>query len=271
MLFTAFIKALLTLLFLLAIPTFLLATNVRWAVNEIRLYEYGFNKYEVSATTGLEKEELTKVAREIRDYFNSNQELLEVNVRLRGKDSPLFNEREVLHMKDVKGLVQGVYRAQQWSGGYILLYVIAGLVIAHFSFLRPLIRYAMWGGAITLSLVIVAGIAILAGFEKLFLIFHIVSFQNSLWQLDPQRDYLIMMFPPGFFFDATKFIALATVAEALALSGSTYGVLRWLPRGGRAGTGARASRPSGRRHSPRARSQGSRHRQPKASPRRSRR
>ena len=69
----------------------------------------------------------------------------------------------------------------------------------------------------TLGLVALVGLGSLVGFDRLFLAFHLVSFSNDLWQLDPRRDYLIAMFPQGFFFDATMLIALAVVVEAAVL------------------------------------------------------
>ncbi len=45
--------------------------------------------------------------------------------------------------------------------------------------------------------------------------FHLLSFTNDLWQLDPRRDYLIMMYPQGFFRDAT--IAIGGLTLALAM------------------------------------------------------
>ena len=63
----------------------------------------------------------------------------------------------------------------------------------------------------------VVGILSLFGFQRLFVFFHLVSFDNDLWILDPTRDYLIMMFPQGFFFDATVFIVVLTLGQALLL------------------------------------------------------
>ena len=57
--------------------------------------------------------------------------------------------------------------------------------------------------------------------------FHLVSFSNDLWLLDPSRDMLIRMFPEGFFMDATMLIAFATIVEAVVVSGIGYGLLRW--------------------------------------------
>ena len=63
------------------------------------------------------------------------------------------------------------------------------------------------------------GAGTLLGFDQLFLQFHLISFTNELWQLDPARDYLIMLFPRNFWYDATIFCTLATVAGALVLGG----------------------------------------------------
>ena len=74
-----------------------------------------------------------------------------------------------------------------------------------------------WGGGLTLAISAVIGALSLFGFQRLFLFFHLVSFDNDLWILDPRRDYLIMMFPQGFFFDATVIIVVLTLGQALLL------------------------------------------------------
>jgi integral membrane protein (TIGR01906 family) len=62
-------------------------------------------------------------------------------------------------------------------------------------------------------------------FDEFFLQFHLISFANDLWLLDPTKDYLIMLFPQGFWFDATMFCALGTVVMALVLAGVAGGYL----------------------------------------------
>ena len=64
---------------------------------------------------------------------------------------------------------------------------------------------------------LLVGLGTLVGFDRLFLAFHLISFSNDLWQLDPRRDYLIAMFPQGFFLDATLLIALAIIVQSTAL------------------------------------------------------
>ena len=61
------------------------------------------------------------------------------------------------------------------------------------------------------------GAAAAIAFPWLFWIFHLVSFSNDLWLLDPRTDYLLIMFPLGFWFDATMRVAATAAAGAGAL------------------------------------------------------
>ena len=42
-----------------------------------------------------------------------------------------------------------------------------------------------------------------------------ISFANDFWLLDPNSDYLIMLFPGGFWYDCVIYIAVAIVVSAL--------------------------------------------------------
>ena len=223
-------------LFVAAVPVFLITSNVRWVINAPLLYSYGFSKYDIPSVTGIERDELLSAGQQIRYYFNNEEEFLVVSVFWRGVRVPsLYNAREVLHMRDVKGLVRGVYRVQEVTAGYLAAFVVVGLLVWRRRFLPSLRRYVTLGGAATLGLVVLVGLASLVGFDRLFLAFHLVSFSNDLWQLDPRRDYLIAMFPQGFFFDATLWVAGSTVVEA-ALLAVLPPAFRRLARVRRAGT-----------------------------------
>jgi len=69
------------------------------------------------------------------------------------------------------------------------------------------------------------GLGTLLGFDQLFWQFHLISFANELWMLDPATDYLIMLFPQGFWYDATIFCALTTTGLAIILGGVAGGYL----------------------------------------------
>lgn len=205
-------------LFVVVVPLFLISTNVRLVVNWPWLYSNGFDKYDIPSRTGIERPELISAGEQIRDYFNNDDEFIDVRIFVGGILRSLFNNREILHMKDVKGLVQGVYTVQALTGLYLAAFVIAGLALDWRAFPGRLVRYLEYGGFLTIGLVVFAGAASVVGFEQVFYAFHVISFTNDLWQLDPSRDYLIAIFPEGFFFDATMWIAGLTIAQAVILT-----------------------------------------------------
>ena len=215
----------LVILFVISVPLFLVANSVTWAVNEQRLYSYGFDKYDISRETGIEDEGLNAAAREIRAYFNSTSEPIDITAEIFGEERTLFNHREAMHMRDVKHLIWGVYGVDLATAVYILGFVGVGFLIYRRLFMANLMRYLLWGGALTVALVVVVGLAALVGFDSLFLLFHRLSFSNDFWRLDPSKDYLVMMFPQGFWFDATLFVALVTVGQAVVLGGIAGGLI----------------------------------------------
>ena len=215
----------LVVLFIIAIPLLLVTVSVTWAVNDLRLYRHGFDKYHISGVTGIEEDGLMAVARRIKGYFNSTREPLEIRAEVFGEERELFSEREVLHMRDVKRLIWGVYGVEAAAAVYILGFVGVGFFARRRLFAPALSRHILWGSGLTLGLIVLVGLIALVGFDSLFLLFHRVSFANDFWMLDPRRDYLAMLFPQGFWFDATLFVGLATVGQAVALAGVAGG---WL-------------------------------------------
>lgn len=199
-------------LFIICIPLLLITTNVRFAVNDMRLYEYGFNKYNVSEATGLDKGNLTEIAQKLITYFNSNQEYVDISV---------YNQRDIAHLKDVKGLVQLVYRLQFVALGYIVVYILFNLLLLGGAFWRDLARRLIWGSWTTIALLAALGFAAVVDFDQFFLLFHLVSFRNDFWQLYP-GDNLLGMFPEGFFQDAALFIAGAAIVESIIIGAAAW-------------------------------------------------
>ena len=204
------LKILVVVLFIALVPIFLIAFSVRWVINFPLLYSYGFDQYDIPSRTGIERAELISAGKQIRDYFNDDEEYLAVRAVVRGiQYQNIYNEREVLHMKDVKALVKGVYRVSEITGLYLLAVIVGGFAIWGRRFMPSVATLIGWGGWTTVALLVVVGLAMTVGFDRLFLAFHLISFTNDLWQLDPRRDYLIAMFPEVFFFTATILIIVS--------------------------------------------------------------
>ena len=215
-------------LFMLCLPILLVSATIGWAVNSPWLYKYGFQKYDVSQTTGLAEVELETAATGLISYFNSDDEDITLTVVKNGEPFELFNEQEIAHLKDVKDLIGLDYRVLVVTLIYALGY--AGVSLLWRRNWRRLARGVVGGSGITLTLMLTLGLGILLGFDQLFWQFHVISFANELWQLDPAKDYLIMLFPRGFWYDAAMFCALATAGIAVVLGGVAGGCLLFTRR-----------------------------------------
>lgn len=204
-------------LFVVCMPVMLLTASVTWTVNSASLYRFGFDKYDVGETTGLEQAELKKAADGLIGYFNSGEELIDIIVMKDGESFQLFNEREISHLKDVKGLFRLVYWLLLGTLIYGLVYL--GLNVFLWKDKKRIWQGLLYGGGLTLVLMAALGIGALINFDGLFRQFHLIGFTNDLWMLNPTTDYLIMMFPRGFWYDAALFWALSTAVGALVLGG----------------------------------------------------
>lgn len=203
------IRAITGILFVLSIPILLPTSNMRFAVGEIRLYQYGFDKYNVSARTGIENDELLEIASGLTGYFNSGKELTGID---------RFSERELTHLKDVRDLFQFFYRFQEAALGYAVGFAILSYALWRGRWWRTIAKGLVWGSGATIALLLVLGLAVLIDFEQAFLWFHRVGFSNLLWMMRP-TDLLPKLFTEGFFLDATLFVVGATVVECLVIGG----------------------------------------------------
>jgi integral membrane protein (TIGR01906 family) len=206
-------------LFILCLPVLLLTASIACTFNSAWLFRYGFDKYDVGSTTGLADSELEKVATGLIGYFNSGEEYIDLTVIKDGKPFVLFNEREIIHLKDVKGLVWLDYWILLGTLVYALGYGGVSLFWRRRQYWRRLAWGVVGGSSLTLVLMLALGLGILLNFDQLFLQFHLLSFANDLWQLNPASDYLIMLIPEGFQYDVASLWALGTAVAALILGG----------------------------------------------------
>ena len=190
-------------------------------INSRQLYLYGFDKYRVGETTGLSQTELDKVASELIRYFNSSKEYINLQVTKNGQTFELFNEREIIHLQDVKGIMQLNSRVFEYGLIYILGFIL-WTVLSKPQRWQMLANGVLGSSTLSLGVMVILGIISALNFNWLFYQFHYISFANDFWMLDPTSDYLIMLFPGGFWFDAFLYCIIAVAVISVVL-----GIVSW--------------------------------------------
>jgi integral membrane protein (TIGR01906 family) len=200
-------------IFALLLPVFLILFNVSYVTNSEWLYDYGWWRNDIANRTGLPVEELNRGADQIKEYFGNDADFLDLRVNFGGSVVSLYKEREILHMVDVKALMQSVFSITRWSGVALLILLVAGAFTLRRNAAPLLLRSLRWSAIGTGAFLVVFGATAAINFGWLFTQFHFLSFANDLWLLDPYNDFLLIMFPQRFFFEAALFIGLLTIID----------------------------------------------------------
>ena len=127
--------------------------------------------------------------------------------------SPLYNERELRHMEDVKvviGISQRVLNIN--LGVFILITIWAYRYGAWDGFLVAMSR----GGWLTVGLLTAMILAIFLNFDAFFVAFHRVFFEGETW-IFKYSDTLIRLFPIRFWQDAFILVGGLTLGVGAAL------------------------------------------------------
>jgi integral membrane protein (TIGR01906 family) len=126
---------------------------------------------------------------------------------------PLFNDRELSHMHDVKNVVQPALVV-----GYGVWFLVLGLGLwARFGgWWAEYVRGIRRGGWLAVGLVVLLGILAAISFWQFFTVFHELFFTGNSWQF-LYSDTLIRLFPMRFWQDAFLFVGLLNLIGGLAL------------------------------------------------------
>ncbi len=170
---------------------------------------------------GFTKQDRLKWAPYALDYLLNNQGISYL-ADLKFEDGkPLYNERELSHMNDVKRVTQGALRV--WYGALALLLLLG--VWAWFGGWWRDYRLGLSRGgwlmvvlAVTIGLIVVVGIAINPDvFWNFFAGFHHLFFEGNSWQF-LFSDTLIRLFPIRFWEDAFLWAAVIALAGGMGLA-----------------------------------------------------
>lgn len=188
-----------TLLGLLGLAALMCSVAASCVTNEALMHQ-GFINYGQTAHLNLTGDYYDEVAKEIASYLDGKTNTISHPANAA---QPLFSENEMLHLQDVRNIVD-LLKTIRWVGG---LAAIIGIAVA-WGLGRMQEKntalHSIWQGFAyaSMALLVLGTVICIWGFvdfESLFLQFHLVSFTNDLWLMDPLRDLMIALMPESFF------------------------------------------------------------------------
>ena len=212
--FLSYLVSLLTPLALIGLALRVLLTPVYYTV------EYNMPYFPADGY-GFTKEDRLKWAKPSVEYLVNSADISYLGDLQFDDGTPIYNERELSHMHDVKNVVQGSLKA--WYVANVILLVLA--VIAQRgswmpTYLAGLRRGGWWMIWLALTLAFIAGAGILLNpdiFWSFFAWFHSLFFEGDTW-LFYYSDTLIRLFPIRFWQDAVIAMAVIALGGGLGLA-----------------------------------------------------
>ena len=177
---------------------------------------------------GFTPEQRLELAQATLAYMRQSEPAEEViyileDLRLPGSDTPLYNEREISHMLDVK-IVADAMKNITIAAMFI---VVGGLT---FFFVQPTLhavgyRTLMHSGIATVSILLLIALFILLAWNTFFVQFHELLFPPDTWTFS-YSDSLIRLFPEQFWFDIGVILSLTPLVQGIIITVIGYFLTR---------------------------------------------
>jgi integral membrane protein (TIGR01906 family) len=206
------------ILFNAALFLAILLSNALIIINTDSFYEFEFNKNNTSLKTGINHSDLFIVVDNIQDFFNEkSNEKIQMTTYINGIEKNLFNSKEIRHMIDVKNLILNIKLFNYLLWTTVIVILLIKISLSKDKILNTFRVIAKSYFIYSVSILISALILLALSFRWIFYFFHIISFNNNLWILDPRTDYLIKIFEEVFFMDAAILIGILTLSYSIII------------------------------------------------------
>lgn len=184
-------------------PFVIILTVFQFVVFDKQWYIREFDKLGVYGK--LDKERVNEEANNVFGYLRGRGEL----------EKRFYTNKEVLHLADVKLL----YKKMKWTN---ILFIVAFLTASFYiikkkgkrEFFKNIFLASIFSFGIFIILIISGSIF----FDQLFYLFHKISFANNFWLLDPDTDFLVVIFSQQIFLDLVMRIFFVSIVISIILS-----------------------------------------------------
>lgn len=150
------------------------------------LYYYDINALDIVEESGYSEEEIRANYDVLIDY-----NLSPFQDKLEFPTFPMSEEGEI-HFREVKNIFQF----------FLKLFLISGVIVVPGTIIQNKRRdylYLKWASVITIVIPAVIGLMVAVYWEKTFVLFHELMFDNDYWIFDSVTDPVITILPDEFF------------------------------------------------------------------------
>lgn len=194
-------------LFLALVLTFLIISGSVILTLAFRpLYYHDIKALHIEASSGFDEEEIRLNYDALIDYnMGWEKGLLEFPTL------PQSTEGQI-HFQEVKD----IFDLFKYLGIGTLVLGAAGVFV---MWKKKEYLYLKYTGILAVALPAVVGSLVAMNWQKAFVLFHEIAFDNDFWLFDPATDPVIRMLPDTFFFHCAVMILGGVVAGSLVCSG----------------------------------------------------
>ena len=201
----------------LALFLSLLLTSIDLLCFNRSFFRWQYSLNHTAESIGISEDGLMNATNALLDYMQDKRDDIKVIEVVNGGEREIFDERETLHMVDVKNLYLNAMNIRT-----ILLVgsiaILTLLVFTHRNQSYTILSNVFRNGLLFLgSLIFFIAIYAIVDFNGFWMNFHYLFFDNDLFLLDPNISIMINMFPSNFFFAVVFGIILLFVSMVILL------------------------------------------------------
>lgn len=205
------LEKILSLVITICVPVVICVISIAFLLSPVFMnLEYnrpGFPPDSYGFTTG----ERVAFGNHTRRYLITDMSLDDLRELKFEDGEPIYIERELEHLLDVKIVLNGLFRIFWVSAGILLL---AGFYSVRIGRERQYKVSLSRGGWLTTSLLTLIIVLSITSFQLLFVNFHLVFFEGNSW-LFKYSDTLIRLFPIQFWQDIFLVFGLLTLSGGI--------------------------------------------------------
>ena len=181
-----------SMVFALAIVLAILTLSISLNSKDLTYYHDFQVKNQIDKITGRSQDELDIINEDTALYLELGHDKLLENH---------YNQKEISHMRDVYKLYELNRKIFNISITFIIITLITNIIFKNrHKINKNTLYYILF--IIVASLIFVFLVS--KDFNKYFVKFHEIFFDNDLWLLDPETDLMIQMMPLEFFIGMAK-------------------------------------------------------------------